>query len=64
VKERLNDPDEDGNILNIALDAGFKAKSSFNTIFKKSTGMTPSQFRKKHKMNSKERVVKDEISET
>jgi len=53
VKERLSDPGEEGNILNIAIDAGFKAKSSFNTIFKKSTGMTPSQFRKKQKTNSK-----------
>lgn len=34
------------NILGIALESGFKSKSSFNAIFKKMTGMTPSQYRK------------------
>lgn len=37
---------EDGQILNIALDMGFNAKSTFNTAFKKETGLTPSQFAK------------------
>lgn len=32
------------NILAIALDSGFNSKSSFNLVFKKHTGMTPSQF--------------------
>ncbi|MDX9805489.1 MAG: AraC family transcriptional regulator [bacterium] len=32
-------------ILAIAYDSGFKSKSSFNTIFKKMTGKTPSEFR-------------------
>jgi len=32
-------------VLDIALDAGFSSKSTFNTIFKKFKGMTPSQFR-------------------
>lgn len=39
---------EDGQILNIALDMGFNAKSTFNTAFKKETGLTPSQFVKQH----------------
>ncbi len=32
------------SILAIALDSGFNSKSSFNMVFKKLTGMTPSQF--------------------
>ena len=32
-------------ILNIALDAGFASKSTFNLVFKKHTGQTPSEFR-------------------
>lgn len=34
------------SILELAYDAGFKSKTTFNTIFKKHTGLTPSEFRK------------------
>lgn len=40
------------SILSIAFEVGFKSKSTFNAVFSKNTGMTPSQFRKKYKKNS------------
>ena len=42
VKKDLLDPTNNHlKILAIAFDAGFNSKSSFNTIFKKHTNMTP-----------------------
>ncbi len=47
VKRQLQDPEsEDATLLAIGLDAGFNSKSTFNAVFKKQTGMTPSQYRK------------------
>ncbi|MCP4221591.1 MAG: AraC family transcriptional regulator [bacterium] len=47
VMEKLKDKSSKNlTILAIGLDAGFNSKSSFNTIFKKQTHMTPSQFKK------------------
>ncbi len=46
VCERLSDPAaRQFTILAIAFDAGFNSKTSFNTIFKRHTGMTPSAYR-------------------
>lgn len=47
VKRRLADPAETAAILNIAFDAGFGTKASFNRIFKERTRLTPSEFKKK-----------------
>ena len=41
---------KDKNILEISYDVGFKSKSTFNMVFKKFCGVTPSQYRK---MNTK-----------
>lgn len=47
VKRRMADKEsENFNLIAIAFDSGFNSKSAFNTIFKKHTGVTPSQYRK------------------
>ena len=47
VKQRLEDPKyHNYTMLAIAYDAGFNSKSTFNHFFKKSAGMTPSQYKK------------------
>jgi AraC-like DNA-binding protein len=42
-----NPPDEKTTIQEIFYEVGFQSKSSFNTLFKKYTGLTPKEFRKK-----------------
>ena len=45
-KARIEDPaNANYNLLSIAFDSGFKSKTSFNTIFKKLTGKTPSEYK-------------------
>ena len=47
AKILLSDPtQENKNMLDIMLDAGFNSKATFNTLFKKKVGMTPSEYRK------------------
>lgn len=45
VRERLQE-DTQQTVLDIALEAGFSSKSTFNAIFKQFTGQTPTQYRK------------------
>lgn len=47
VKEKIQDPAfEHYTLLSLGLDAGFNSKSSFNSVFKKMTGMTPSEYKR------------------
>lgn len=47
VKKLMTDPQmKNYNLFGIALEAGFKSKSTFNLIFKRFTGLTPTEFRK------------------
>ena len=48
AKKKLIDPaDKKITVLEILYEVGFNSKSSFNTIFKKHTGLTPSEFKRK-----------------
>jgi AraC-like DNA-binding protein len=46
AKRLLSDPGGKNNkILAVGMDAGFNSKTTFNTVFKKFTGLTPSEFK-------------------
>ncbi|WP_420603257.1 helix-turn-helix domain-containing protein [Flagellimonas sp.] len=45
AKKLLSNPEVNLTVQEIMYDVGFSSKSSFNTIFKKKTGLTPSEFR-------------------
>ncbi|WP_219009624.1 helix-turn-helix domain-containing protein [Aquimarina litoralis] len=49
VKELLISSDQDKfTLLAVSEKAGFSSKSSFNAVFKKVTGLTPTQYKKEH----------------
>ncbi|HEY0741344.1 MAG TPA: AraC family transcriptional regulator [Chryseosolibacter sp.] len=50
AKRLLSDPaSSNSKILAIGLDSGFNSKTTFNTVFKKFTGVTPSDYRQTQK---------------
>ena len=47
VVSMMRDPEcDDKSVLELLYEAGFKSKSTFNPIFKKRTGKTPSEYRR------------------
>ena len=47
VKSKITDPKFNNySILGIAFESGFNSKSAFNRVFKNSTGLTPSEYKK------------------
>jgi len=51
AKRLLIDPkNKNFTILSVAFEAGFNSKTTFNTVFKKFTGLTPSEFKQKQEM--------------
>jgi AraC-like DNA-binding protein len=47
VKRLMVDPQKQNySLLGIALEAGFKSKSTFNLVFKRFTGLTPTEYKK------------------
>jgi AraC-like DNA-binding protein len=50
IKRFLEDPQKKNiTLLSLGFDAGFNSKSSFNSIFKRYTGLTPSEYQKQIK---------------
>jgi AraC-like DNA-binding protein len=46
AKRLLSDPSSrNSKILTVGMDSGFNSKTTFNTVFKKFTGLTPSEFK-------------------
>jgi AraC-like DNA-binding protein len=53
AKKTLSDPAHNSEkILSVLYDCGFNSKSVFNTVFKKNTGITPSEFRRNYKRSA------------
>jgi len=53
AKKILSDPvNNDEKILSVLYECGFNSKSVFNTVFKKNTGVTPSEFRRNYKRSA------------
>ncbi len=53
ARKLLEDPTKaDMNILEISFDSGFNSKSTFNTLFKKEFGCSPSEYRRRQGMET------------
>jgi AraC-like DNA-binding protein len=61
VAAELADASRDRDLLQIAFDAGFNSKASFNRAFKAYTGRTPSDFRQQARTHASQLVPATEI---
>lgn len=52
VRRELAKPTQPREILDIAIEAGFNSKASFNRVFKRLTGETPTEFRARHALST------------
>lgn len=55
VEIMKRDVERKKSVLDVAFTAGFKSKTTFNTFFKKHTGLTPSEFRKQLERDQKKK---------
>ncbi|MCX2794762.1 helix-turn-helix domain-containing protein [Microbulbifer thermotolerans] len=54
AKARLADPEcADQTVMEIMLESGFNTKATFNSLFKKLVGMTPTQYRQRNRPEEK-----------
>lgn len=64
AKDLLTDASrKEHKIASVAYDAGFNSLSSFNDVFKKMTGHTPSQYKKLHKVAQNAYTTLPDLSE-
>jgi AraC-like DNA-binding protein len=53
AQKLLSDKSKNGTtVLDIGFSSGFNSKSAFNDVFRRSTGMTPSEFKKKNVLSA------------
>ena len=51
AKRLLTDPKfENYSVLSVGFEAGFNSKTTFNTVFKKLTGLTPREYKEEERM--------------
>jgi methylphosphotriester-DNA--protein-cysteine methyltransferase len=51
-KLMVNPRNANFTILSIGFEAGFNSKSTFNTVLKKFTGLTPTEFRQQQRLDA------------
>lgn len=51
IQRAMTDPQDERDLLTLALDHGFASKASFNRAFRESTGITPSDWRRNNRQD-------------
>jgi AraC-like DNA-binding protein len=52
---QLNEVDQGQKMLDLAYEVGFSSKSAFNAAFKKFTGKTPTQFKRRRLLRNRQK---------